>query len=239
MHDDSVHHQRRVSVALVALATCAPGLLLTGEARAQLAAISSSDASTALKTALESGATAAVQLLGQTDGFWGNERLRIPLPDWLRRAERALKLAGKGADVDALKVGINRAAEQAVPEAKTLLVNAVRSMTVTDAKAILTGGDDSVTRFFADKTRSPLTTKFLPIVTQTTQKIGLAQQYNALADQAGRFGAGGSVVRIENYVTDKALDGLYLVIGEEERKLRSNPLGASSEIVRKVFGALK
>jgi hypothetical protein len=125
-----------------------------------------------------------------------------------------------------------------VPEAKTLLVDAVRSMTVTDAKAILTGGDDSVTRFFADKTRAPLTTKFLPIVIQTTQKIGLAQQYNALADQAGRFG-GGSVVRIENYVTDKALDGLYLVIGEEERKLRSNPLGASSEIVRKVFGALK
>ncbi len=96
-----------------------------------------------------------------------------------------------------------------------------------------------MTRFFADKTRAPLTTKFLPIVTRTTQKIGLAQQYNALADQAGRFGAGGSVVRIENYVTDKALDGLYLVIGEEERKLRSNPLGASSEIVRKVFGALK
>ena len=237
MHEDAV--RRRGALTLLALAACAPGLLLTREARAQLAAISSSDASAALKTALEGGATTAVKLLGQTDGFWGNDRLRIPLPDWLRRAERALKLAGKGADVDALKVGINRAAEQAVPEAKTLLVDAVRSMTVTDAKAILTGGDDSVTRFFADKTRAPLATKFLPIVTQTTQKIGLAQQYNALADQAGKFGAGGSVVRIENYVTDKALDGLFLVIGEEERKLRANPLGASSEIVRKVFGALK
>lgn len=239
MQEHSVQPARRGALMLLALAACAPALLATRQARAQIAAISSADATTALKTALESGAAAAVQLLGQTDGFWGNERLRIPLPDWLRRAERALKLAGKGADVDALKVGINRAAEQAVPEAKTLLVAAVRSMTVTDAKAILTGGDDSVTRFFADKTRAPLTTKFLPIVTRTTQKIGLAQQYNALADQAGRFGAGGSVVRIENYVTDKALDGLYLVIGEEERKLRSNPLGASSEIVRKVFGALK
>ncbi len=239
MHEYAVQRRRRGALALLALATCAPELLLTREARAQLAAISSSDASAALKTALESGAATAVQLLGQTDGFWGNDKLRIPLPDWLRRAERALKLAGKGADVDALKVGINRAAEQAVPEAKTLLTDAVRSMTVADAKAILTGGDDSVTRFFADKTRAPLTTKFLPIVTQTTEKIGLAQQYNALADQAGRFGAGGNVVRIENYVTDKALDGLFLVIGEEERKLRANPLGASSEIVRKVFGALK
>ncbi len=231
------HLTRRETLTLALAVTAAA--LLPRPARAQLAAISNADATTALKTALESGAMAAVQLLGRTDGFWGNDRLRIPLPDWLRRAERALKLAGKGAEVDALKLGINRAAEQAVPEAKTLLTDAVKSMTVADAKAILTGGDDSVTRFFADKTRVPLTAKFLPIVTQTTQKIGLAQQYNALADQAAKFGAGGSVVRIENYVTDKALDGLFMVIGEEERKLRANPLGATSDIVRKVFGALK
>jgi hypothetical protein len=97
-----------------------------------------------------------------------------------------------------------------------------------------------VTKFFASKTRAPLTERFLPIVRQTTEKIGLAQQYNGLADQAGRLGLGGSgVVRIENHVTDKALDGLYFMIGEEERKIRSNPVGASSAIVRKVFGALK
>jgi len=217
----------------------AAGALGPRAALAQLAALSDSDAAAGLKAALEGGATAAVKLLGRPDGFWGNDRLRIPLPEWLQRSERMLKLAGRGADVEALKIGINRAAEQAVPQAQALLVDAVKSMTVSDAKAILTGGDDSVTRFFAEKTRVPLAEKFLPIVRETTEKIGLAQQYNALADQAGKLGAGGGVVRVEKYVTDKALDGLFVVIGEEERKLRSNPLGASSEIVRKVFGSLK
>ena len=105
--------QRRIALATLAVAAVAPGLLWR-EAHAQLAALTDSDATAGLKGALESGAAAAVKLLGRQDGFWGNDRLRIPLPDWLRRAERALKLAGKGADVDALKVGINRAAEQAV-----------------------------------------------------------------------------------------------------------------------------
>ena len=232
--------RRRESLAILAMAAAVPGLLLWRPAQAQLAALSDSDASAGLKGALEAGATAAVQMLGRTDGFWGNDRLRIPLPDWLRRSEKALKFAGYGKDIDALKLGVNRAAEQAVPQAKTLLVDAVKTMSVTDAKAILTGGDDSVTKFFASRTRAPLTERFLPIVKQTTEKIGLAQQYNGLVDQAGKLGLGGSsVVRVENHVTDKALDGLYFMIGEEERKIRSNPIGASSAIVRKVFGALK
>jgi len=232
--------RRRESLAILAMAAAVPGLLLWRPAQAQLAALSDSDASAGLKGALEAGATAAVQMLGRTDGFWGNDRLRIPLPDWLRRSEKALKFAGYGKDIDALKLGVNRAAEQAVPQAKALLVDAVKTMSVTDAKAILTGGDDSVTKFFASKTRAPLTERFLPIVKQTTEKIGLAQQYNGLVDQAGKLGLGGSsVVRVENHVTDKALDGLYFMIGEEERKIRSNPIGASSAIVRKVFGALK
>lgn len=224
---------------MLAIAAAAPGLF-AGEARAQLATLSDSDATAGLKGVLETGAMAAVKLLGRQDGFWGNDRLRIPLPDWLRRSEKMLKLAGFGKDIDALKLGVNRAAEQAVPQAQELLVSAVKSMTVTDAKAILTGGDDSVTKFFAGKTRAPLTERFLPIVRQTTEKIGLAQQYNGLVDQAARLGVGGSgVVRIESHVTDKALDGLYFMIAEEERKIRSNPLGAGSAIVRKVFGALK
>ena len=232
--------RRRESLAILAMAAAVPGLLLWRPAQAQLAALSDSDASAGLKGALEAGATAAVQMLGRTDGFWGNDKLRIPLPDWLRRSEKALKFAGYGKDIDALKLGVNRAAEQAVPQAKALLVDAVKTMSVTDAKAILTGGDDSVTKFFASKTRAPLTERFLPIVKQTTEKIGLAQQYNGLVDQAGRLGLGGSsVVRVENHVTDKALDGLYFMIGEEERKIRSNPIGASSAIVRRVFGALK
>lgn len=231
--------RRRAAIAVLAVVSAAPALLWR-QAHAQLAALTDGDATAGLKGALEAGATSAVKLLGRPDGFWGNDRLRIPLPDWLRRSEKMLKMAGFGKDIDALKVGVNRAAEQAVPQAQELLVNAVKSMTVTDAKAILTGGDDSVTKFFADKTRAPLAERFLPIVRQTTEKIGLAQQYNGLVDQAGRLGlGGGGVVHIENHVTDKALDGLFFMIGEEERKLRSNPLGASSAIVRKVFGALK
>jgi hypothetical protein len=220
--------QRRAALGLMAAAAALPALLWPPPARAQLAALTDGDAAAGLKGALETGATAAVALLGRTDGFWGNDALRIPLPDWLRRGERALKL------------GINRAAEQAVPQAKELLLGAARSMTVTDAKAILTGGEDSVTRFFAEKTRAPLATRFLPVVKQTTETIGLAQQYNGLVEQAGRLGLGGSgVVRIEDYVTGKALDGLYFMIGEEEKKIRRDPVGASSAIVRKVFGALK
>jgi len=239
MNDSQPHVQRRAAVAMLAIVAALPGLLWR-EAHAQLAALTDSDATAGLKGALEAGASAAVQLLGRQDGFWGNDTLRIPLPDWLRRSEKALKFAGLGKDIDALKLGANRAAEQAVPQAQELLISAVKSMSISDAKAILTGGEDSVTRFFAGKTRAPLAERFLPIVKQTTEKIGLAQQYNGIADQAGKVGLGGaSVVRIENHVTDKALDGLYLMIGEEERKIRSNPVGASSAIVRKVFGALK
>jgi hypothetical protein len=157
MHELLRDPRRRESLAILAIAAAVPGLLLWRPAQAQLAALSDSDASAGLKGALEAGATAAVQMLGRTDGFWGNDRLRIPLPDWLRRSEKALKFAGYGKDIDALKLGVNRAAEQAVPQAKTLLVDAVKTMSVTDAKAILTGGDDSVTKFFASRTRAPLT----------------------------------------------------------------------------------
>jgi hypothetical protein len=212
---------------------------LTARARS-IGDLSQTDASAGVKAAVERGATIAVDLLGRSDGFWGNDKVRIPLPDWLQRAETALKFAGRGAEVDALKLGINRAAEQAVPEAKALLVDAARKMTVADAKAILTGGDDSVTRFFADKTRAPLTERFLPIVTRTTEKIGLAQQYNALAGRAASLGlVRGESARIERHVTDKALDGLYLMIGEEERKIRSDPIGTGSDILKKVFGSLR
>jgi len=192
-----------------------------------------------VKAALKIGATCAVSLLGRTDGFWGNEKVRIPLPDWLRQAQKALKMMGQGDQIKALKIGVNRAAEQAVPEAKTLLIDAVTKMSVSDAKGILTGGDDSVTRFFADKTRVPLTARFLPIVTQTTEKIGLAQQYNSVADTAASVGlVKGDSMHIENYVTRKALDGLYFMIGEEEQKIRQDPAGTGSAILTKVFGAL-
>jgi Protein of unknown function (DUF4197) len=205
-----------------------------------LAGISNKDASAGLKTALEKGALAAVALLGQTDGFFGNDKVRIPLPGYLNDVAGLLKNLGQGKRVDELTLSINRAAEAAVPMGKTLLVNAVKNMSVTDAKNILAGGETSVTTFFADKTRAPLGTTFLPIVTKATEKVGLLNKYNEFAGKAAGFGlVKKEDANIQQYVTGKSLDGLYLIIGEEEKKIRQDPVGTGSAILKKVFGALK
>jgi len=205
-----------------------------------LAGISNKDASAGLKTALEKGALAAVALLGQTDGFFGNDRVRIPLPGYLNDVAGLLKNLGQGKRIDELSLSLNRAAEAAVPMGKTLLVNAVRNMSVDDAKNILTGGDTSVTAFFADKTRAPLGITFLPIVTKATEKVGLLNKYNEFAGKAAGFGlVKKEDANIQQYVTGKSLDGLYLIIGEEEKKIRHDPVGTGSAILTKVFGALK
>jgi len=147
---------------------------------------------------------------------------------------------GRGKDADELVATMNQAAEQAVPEAKTLMLNAVKTMSVEDGKKILTGGDDSVTRFFRDKTAAPLTVKFLPMVKKATDRVGLAQKYNQFAGEGAKLGlVKGGTANIETYVTEKALDGLYLMIGEEEHAIRQNPAAAGSAIVSKVFGALR
>ena len=200
--------------------------------------LSSAEASTGLKTALEKGALAAVALLGKTDGFLGNPKVRIPLPGYLEDASKILKNFGQGKRIDELVNAINRAAEAAVP--KDLLVSAVRSMNVTDAKNILAGGETSVTNFFAEKTRVPLGVKFLPVVTQATSKVGLANKYNEFAGKAAGFGlVKKEDANIQQYVTGKTLDGLYLIIGEEEKKIRQDPVGTGSAILKKVFGAMK
>jgi hypothetical protein len=232
--------------SLITLTLLSAALLVGGHSRdAQafsLADLSQGDASAGVKAALEKGALIAVGLLGKRDGFWANDKVRIPLPEWIAKAEKGLKVLGRSKDVANLKEGINRAAEQAVPESKILLQNAVKSMTVTDAKKILTGGDTSVTTFFKDKTAAPLTEKFLPIVTGVTDKIGLANQYNQLAGQIEKSGLvklKPDQARVERHVTTKSLDGLYTIIGEEEKKIRQDPVGTGSDILRRVFGAIK
>ena len=205
-----------------------------------LAGISNKDASAGLKTALEKGALAAVALLGKTDGFFGNDKVRIPLPGYLNDVAGLLKNLGQGKRVDELTLSLNRAAEAAVPMGKTLLVDAVKNMTVTDAKNILAGGDTSVTAFFAGKTHAPLGVTFLSIVTKATEKVGLLNKYNEFAGKAASFGlVKKEDANIQQYVTGKTLDGLYLIIGEEEKKIRRDPVGTGSAILKKVFGALK
>ena len=205
-----------------------------------LAGISNSDASAGLKTALEKGALAAVGLLGKPDGFFGNDKVRIPLPGFLNDVASIMKTLGQGNRIDELMLSINRAAEAAVPMGKDLLVSAARNMSVTDAKNILTGGETSVTNFFAEKTRTPLSGTFLPIVTKATEKVGLAIKYNDFAAKASGFGlVKKEDANIHQYVTGKSLDGLYIIIGDEEKKIRRDPVGTGSAILQKVFGALK
>ncbi len=202
--------------------------------------LSNADASAGVKAALEKGALAAIGILGKTDGFLGNDKVRIPLPGFLADAGKLLSKLGQGKRVDELVTSMNRGAEQAIPMAKTLLVSTVKNMSVVDAKNILTGGQTSVTQFFADKTRSPLNTQFLPIVTKATDKVGLAEKYNNFGGKAAGLGlVKKEDANIQQYVTGKTLDGLYFVIGEEEKKLRQDPLGAGSGILKKVFGVLK
>jgi hypothetical protein len=217
-----------------ALVTCAAPAL------AQLEGITSREAAAALKAALEKGSQAAVASLGRTDGFFGNPRVKIPLPESLQRAERAMRRFGMGRHADELILTMNRAAEAAVPEARQLFVDSVRKMTVQDAKGILQGGDTAGTAYFRRTTETQLRKRFLPIVRQATAKVGLAQQYNAYAERGVAFGlVKKEHANLDAYVTQKALDGLFLVVAEEEKKIRKDPVGAGTAIIRKVFGALK
>jgi len=189
---------------------------------------------------LDEGASSAIAKLGVPGGFFNNPKVKIPLPPALDEFAKGMRMVGRGKDADELVATMNQAAEQAVPEAKELLVNAVKTMSVQDAKKILTGGNDSVTQFFQDKTAAPLAVKFLPIVKRATDRVGLAQKYDQFAGQGAKLGLiKGDAANIEQYVTDKALDGLYLMIGEEEHTIRKDPGAAGSAIVSKVFAALR
>jgi hypothetical protein len=226
----------RHTILLSAFLTC--GLLGTAFAL-DLSDLTNQDAARGIKGALNQGVSSAIGKLGVPGGFLNNPKVKIPLPPALDEVAKGMRMLGRGKDADELVAAMNQAAEQAVPEGKALMVNAVKTMTLQDAKNILTGGDESVTRFFREKTAALLAVKFLPIVKQATDRVGLAQKYDQFAGQAAKFGlVKGDAANIEQYVTDRALDGLYLMIGEEERAIRQNPGAAASAIVSKVFSAL-
>ncbi len=216
------------------------GIVLSVQALAlDLGSLSNADAVGGLKDALTQGSAAAVSKLGVENGFLGNDKVKIPLPDALKRVESGLRMFGMQKQADELVTAMNRAAEQAVPEAKALLVGAVKNMSVQDAKGILTGGDTAATDYFRRTTSDQLTQKFLPIVTRVTSKVGLAEKYNNLAGQGAQLGlVDAKQAKIENYVTQKALDGLFLMIAEQEKAIRKDPIGAATGMAQKVFGLL-
>lgn len=225
--------QKVGSVLLVcaALATAASAL--------DVNSLSNADASAGLRKALDQGIDKAVGKLGVAGGFMNNPKVKIPLPPKLAKAEGALRMMGMGGQADELETAMNRAAEAAVPESKTLLKQSLKQMSVADAKRILTGGDDSATQYFKSTTYAPLKVKFAPIIDAATEKVKLAESYNKVAEKGVAMGVlKPEDARIQSYVTEKTLDGLYLMMAEEERAIRKDPMGQASDLLKKVFGAV-
>ena len=215
-------------------------LFAASASAAGLADITNKDAVSGLRQALTDGAAAAVGKLGVENGFFGNTRVKIPLPESLQKVEGLMRAMGMKRQADELELAMNRAAETAVAEATPLLVDAVKQMSVQDAKGILTGGETSATDYFRRTSADALGRKFLPVVKKATAKIGLAEKYNSIAGKGAQLGlVNADQATIEQYVTKKSLDGLYTIIADEEKALRQDPVGAASSIVQKVFGALR
>jgi hypothetical protein len=225
--------------AIVAL-SAAVVMTWLAPAMAQLERITNGEAVAGLKAALDKGSQAAVATLGRPDGFLANPKVKIPLPESLTRAESLMRRVGMGRYADELVVAMNRAAEAAVPEARQLFIDSIRKMTVQDAKGILTGGDTAGTEFFQRTTNDRLHARFLPIVRRATENVGVAEKYNEYAATGVRLGlVKKEQSNLDEYVTQKALDALYLTVAEEERKIRRDPIAAGTGIIKKVFGALQ
>ena len=203
----------------------------------QAADVSGAEASSGLKETLTRGAELAVDQLGKPNGFMGDARVKIPLPDSIRKAEKMMRTLGAGKYADELVETMNRAAELAVVEAKPILVNAVKNMSFDDARGILTGGEDAATQYFKRVTTTDLTAKFLPVVKDATAKVQLADKYNQYAGKAAKMGLlDEKDANLDQYVTKKALDGLFLMVAEQEKAIRKDPISTGSALLKKIFG---
>ncbi|HEY4972983.1 MAG TPA: DUF4197 domain-containing protein, partial [Steroidobacteraceae bacterium] len=200
---------------------------------------SSTDASAGIKAALSQGITTAVSHLGATDGFLKNPKVTIPLPPALQKADAAMRMIGMGGQTDELKSTMNHAAEAAVGSATAVLKQALQHMSLQDAKGILTGGDDAATAYFRRVCGAQLRTNFKPIVARATARLKLATIYDQYAGKAAAVGLlNADDASLDDYVTGKALDGLFIEIADEERAIRKDPLGQASGVIKKVFGSL-
>jgi uncharacterized protein DUF4197 len=242
MNNPRFHEQPALRCAALSAAMVAFAMAIAAAESAHaltLSDLTDKEAVAGLKEALIRGSAKAVDKLGKRDGFLGNVKVKIPLPQSLQKVESVMRTVGMGDQADELITTMNRAAEAAVPEAKTLLVAAAKKMTVEDAKGILSGGDHAATDYFRKTTSDALTQRFLPIVKRATAKVKLADTYNNFAGKAADFGLlEKKDANLDRYVTQKALDGLFLMIAEEEKAIRQNPAGAAKDIVKKVFGAI-
>ena len=232
---------RRNSIFLALFVLIASSAVFAQTERRQ-SSLSDLDISRGLREALTKGVRNAVDDLGRRNGFLDNARVRIPLPKELQRTEKALRAVGQGRRVDEFIESMNHAAEEAVPVALDIFVDSIMQMTFDDARQILfSREDDAATQFFRRTSEDRLREEFRPIVERFTEQVGVTQKYKQMI---GRYGFLGRVVGqdasdIDGYVTEKALDGLFLLVADEERRIRRDPVGRTSAILRAVFGALK
>lgn len=190
-----------------------------------------------LKEALQIGTGNAVQIVSRVDGYNKSPKIRIPLPEGVQKVEKLLRAVGYGSRVDAFELSMNRAAERAAPEAKAMFVSAIKQMTFTDAKKILQGRDNEATLYFEEKTRGRLHEVFRPIVHSAMSEVGVTRWYRELEEKVRSIPFTGSLkVDLDRYVTDKALDGLFFVVAEEERKIRQDPAARITDLLKEVFG---
>ena len=230
-----------VSVVTAAVVLCAACSGLPEQVRSRLGSAASAgpDAETVaagLREALEQGSTRAVRELGRDGGFWSRPALRIPVPEDLQRVDAALRRIGQGRVADDFARSLNRAAEQATPAARAIFVSAIRRMTLNDAIAILRGPQDAATQYFRRSTEAQLTATFTPIVSQSTQAVGVTASYKRIVQRAQALGIADTAhYDIDAYVTRKALDALFTLVGEEERRIRTDPSARTTQLLREVF----
>ena len=200
--------------------------------------LSTGDIVAGLKEALEVGTTDTVALTGKTDGYFGNAAIKILLPSQLQSVDQALRLLGQGEKVDAFVLSMNRAAEKAAPAARDIFWTAIKGMTFEDARKILNGGDTAATEYFRAKTSESLTATFRPVVNDSMKDVGVIQQYKQLqgAYESVPFASSFPSPDIEAYVVSKALDGLFLILAEQEKKIRTDPAAQVTGLLKKVFG---
>jgi hypothetical protein len=190
-----------------------------------------------LKQALEVGTSNAVKTVSQTNGYF-NPKIRIPLPEDVKRVEKILRATGFGSQVDKFELSMNRAAERAAPEAKAIFWDAIKQMSFADARQILDGPDDAATQYFQDKTASRLQKVFKPITHQAMSEVGVTRYYQSIDDKIKTIPYADQMrFDLDQYVTDKALSGLYLMLAEEEKKIRQDPAARVTDLLKKVFGS--
>jgi hypothetical protein len=189
-----------------------------------------------LKEALEVGSSNAIALTGRHDGFMKNEAIRILLPSKLQPIGKGMRMIGMGEQVDDLEIGMNRAAEQATPQAKQIFLAAVKKMTFSDARRILSGEDTAATEYFRRATTTDLTTAFTPVVHKAMERVGVVRQYNGVIKNAPGGRAIASEFDLDQYVVERTLDGIFIMLAEEEKKIRKDPEAQTTELLKEVFG---